>query len=108
MLHCHKDHDVSELYTKVDFRCDCGNGRMPDACMLNNDKDYENDKNRYDKTFFDCYCYCNSPNFLEEMDKFMIQCYNCEDWFHNHHTKPALEENIDENFIMICSTCIEK
>ncbi len=48
MLNCHENHDVIELYTKLDFRCDCGNGRMPFACQLNNNKeDYENERNNY-------------------------------------------------------------
>jgi len=43
MLTCHENHEVIELYSKVDFRCDCGNGRMPFSCHLNNEKDdYEN------------------------------------------------------------------
>ena len=43
MYNCHEGHDVIELYSKLDFRCDCGNGRMPQACKLFNEKlDYEN------------------------------------------------------------------
>lgn len=34
MMHCHSDHEVNELYSKVDFRCDCGNSRMPFSCTL--------------------------------------------------------------------------
>lgn len=34
MLHCHEGHDVHELYNKLDFRCDCGNDRMPLSCHL--------------------------------------------------------------------------
>ena len=32
MIHCHENHEIHELYQKVDFRCDCGNGRMPFSC----------------------------------------------------------------------------
>lgn len=42
MLLCHEGHDVNELYSKLDFRCDCGNSRFPKSCELNNEKDYEN------------------------------------------------------------------
>jgi len=34
MLHCHDGHEVHELYSKLDFRCDCGNSRMPFACQF--------------------------------------------------------------------------
>lgn len=75
MVHCHKGHEgheVHELYHKLDFRCDCGNSRLPYSCSLNNEKDYENEKNVYNKTFFDSYCYCKKSHSYEEIDKFMI------------------------------------
>ena len=34
MLHCHEGHDVHELYSKLDFRCDCGNSKMPLSCQI--------------------------------------------------------------------------
>lgn len=34
MLHCHEGHDVHELYSKLDFKCDCGNSKMPMACQI--------------------------------------------------------------------------
>lgn len=73
MLHCHSSHDVIELYSRVDFRCDCGNGTMPFSCELYADKeDYENEKNKYNQNFFDCYCYCKEPHDPSKIDKFMI------------------------------------
>jgi uncharacterized CHY-type Zn-finger protein len=38
----------------------------------------------------------------------MIQCYQCEDWFHNHHLTPKLNENADDEFFLICKDCVEK
>ena len=32
MLCCHETHDVNELYSKMNFRCDCGNSHMPESC----------------------------------------------------------------------------
>lgn len=29
MVQCHDGHDVNELYSKLDFRCDCGNSKLP-------------------------------------------------------------------------------
>lgn len=26
---CHENHELIELYTKRDFRCDCGNNKFP-------------------------------------------------------------------------------
>ena len=60
---CHQDHYVHELYHKFNFRCDCGNSRMPMPCQLESEeapKDYENEKNRYADTFFDIYCHCKT------------------------------------------------
>ena len=39
MIHCHEGHEVHELYSKLDFRCDCGNGKFPYACKI--DGSYE-------------------------------------------------------------------
>lgn len=33
--HCHEGHEVFELYTKRNFRCDCGNEKFANAsCKL--------------------------------------------------------------------------
>ncbi len=77
----------------MDFKCDCGNGKMPMSCMLDDKKtDFENLLNNYSHNFFDRYCYCNQPFTAEktEDDIFMIKCHTCEDWFHYHHLKPSL------------------
>jgi len=109
MINCHDGHDVIELYSRLDFRCDCGNGRMPQSCKLFNDKlDYENEGNFYNPNFFDCYCTCKKPHAPEYMDQFMIQCYHCEDWFHNHHLTPKLSEAVDEKYFLLCTSCVEK
>lgn len=62
MVNCHADHEVNELYAKLDFRCDCGNSTLPQACTLANDKDFTNCQNAYNETFFDLYCYCRTPH----------------------------------------------
>ena len=69
MLVCHEGHDVNELYSKLDFRCDCGNSRFPKSCELNNEKDYENNKNVYNQTFYDLYCHCHMPHNQELIDE---------------------------------------
>ena len=93
MLHCHEGHVVHELYSKLDFRCDCGNGRFPLSCQIDGSmpqedgtgsearpvtfegKPYQNEHNRYNSTFFDLYCYCRRPHQAEIIDKYMVQCF---------------------------------
>jgi E3 ubiquitin-protein ligase UBR7 len=69
MLSCHEGHEVIELYSRLDFKCDCGNGRMPFSCSLfENKEDYENENNYYNQNFFDSYCNCKKPHTIEHMD----------------------------------------
>ena len=43
---CHEDTcDLVELYTKRNFRCDCGNSKMKNECKLANDKRPVNERN---------------------------------------------------------------
>ena len=44
--HCHEDHELVELYTKRNFRCDCGNSKLDNECKLANDKAPVNEKNK--------------------------------------------------------------
>ena len=68
MLECHDGHDVNELYSKLDFRCDCGNSKLPNQCSLLEDKDYANEGNRYNQNYFGLYCYCKQPHDQEAID----------------------------------------
>jgi E3 ubiquitin-protein ligase UBR7 len=86
---CHSDHDLVELYTKRNFRCDCGNSLFDDAdgkrrpCTLTPDKDPVNDKNQYNQNFDGVYCVCSKPYPCDEyQDVEMVQCCLCEDWYH--------------------------
>ena len=45
-LHCHEDCELVELYTKRNFRCDCGNSKLDNKCKLANDKAPVNEKNK--------------------------------------------------------------
>ena len=94
MLHCHDGHEVHELYSKLDFRCDCGNGRFPMACQIDGSmpdepiadtlgkaqaevptfegKPNQNSDNRYNMTFFDIYCVCKQPHSAELIDSYML------------------------------------
>ena len=65
MITCHENCEVNELYSKLDFRCDCGNSHMPESCQLQNEKDYENKLNRYNDNYYDIYCHCKTPHDQE-------------------------------------------
>ncbi|XP_072221889.1 putative E3 ubiquitin-protein ligase UBR7 isoform X2 [Leuresthes tenuis] len=107
---CHDGHDIFELYTKRNFRCDCGNGRFGDfQCQLTPAKDEENSRNRYDHNFNGCYCTCDRPypDTDEQDDDEMIQCVVCEDWFHSRHLGCTVVEP-EELQEMVCETCMNK
>ena len=79
--------------------------------MVNNEfeKDYENDKNIYNDTFFDIYCHCKKPYDVRNLTGFMLECYLCEDWFHsNHLLPPILSKSIDDEYMLICRACLPK
>ncbi|RWS16479.1 putative E3 ubiquitin-protein ligase UBR7-like protein [Dinothrombium tinctorium] len=109
-LECHEGHEVYELYTKRNFRCDCGNDLFPDnKCKLCANKKPTNDDNKYDHNFFGRYCICDRPypDVENDDDDQMIQCVVCEDWFHGRHLGGALPEN-DEFAELICDSCMKR
>ncbi|XP_050230065.1 uncharacterized protein LOC126679161 [Mercurialis annua] len=114
-LSCHDGHQIVELWTKRNFRCDCGNSKFGELfCKLLPLKDVENEKNSYNQNFKGSYCTCSRPYpdpEVEEQEE-MIQCIICEDWFHEEHLGlqssneiPRDEEGepLYEDFI--CKTC---
>jgi len=110
--HCHEGCNLVELYTKRNFRCDCGNSKMDNECKLANDKTPLNYRNQYNQNFKGLYCICSRP-YPDPEDSIvdeMIQCIICEDWYHGRHLlkgdqKLPKDENYSE---MICSNCCEK
>uniref|UniRef100_A0A1J3E166 Putative E3 ubiquitin-protein ligase UBR7 n=1 Tax=Noccaea caerulescens TaxID=107243 RepID=A0A1J3E166_NOCCA len=87
-LSCHDGHELLELWTKRNFRCDCGNSKFGAlACKLLPSKDVENSENAYNHNFKGLYCVCDKPypdpNVEEQVE--MIQCCICEDWLHEEH-----------------------
>ena len=85
---CHEGHQIVELWTKRNFRCDCGNSKFGKfTCKLFPNKDAENTENSYNHNFKGLYCACDGPYpdpaAKEQLE--MIQCCLCEDWFHLEH-----------------------
>nr|XP_015825567.2 putative E3 ubiquitin-protein ligase UBR7 [Nothobranchius furzeri] len=107
---CHEGHDIFELYTKRNFRCDCGNGKFGDfQCHLTPVRDEENIKNHYNHNFSGCYCTCDRPypDTENQDDDEMIQCIICEDWLHSKHLGCTMAEP-EELQEMICEACMNK
>nr|CAB3267474.1 putative E3 ubiquitin-protein ligase UBR7 [Phallusia mammillata] len=110
-LQCHKDHDLYELYTKRNFRCDCGNSKFPNlTCELCPDKESGNEKNSYNQNFKGKYCTCHRPYPDEEdtVDDEMIQCVICEDWYHSRHLGETAPPNDGEYEEMVCFDCTKR
>ncbi|XP_076833963.1 putative E3 ubiquitin-protein ligase UBR7 isoform X2 [Brachyhypopomus gauderio] len=107
---CHDDHDVYELYTKRNFRCDCGNSKFGSfKCTLNPEKDAQNIKNLYNHNYFGRYCSCDRPypDDDDQVGEEMIQCIVCEDWYHSKHLGCAVVES-EELLEMVCETCMNR
>ena len=105
---CHADHDLFELYTKREFRCDCGTGKMKKCkCTLNAEKEAVNDLNKYNHNFIGKYCLCAQPYPNPEgKDEEMVQCVVCEDWFHENCLGCRFPD--DEDYAeMICKSCMQ-
>ncbi|KAL9953083.1 hypothetical protein ACROYT_G040443 [Oculina patagonica] len=109
-LTCHEGHELYELYTKRNFRCDCGNKKFGSLkCKLYSQKDAENTRNKYNQNFRGVYCTCHRPypDLEDEIEDEMIQCIICEDWYHSRHlgNLPPPGGDFQE---MICDGCMTK
>ncbi|XP_061609447.1 putative E3 ubiquitin-protein ligase UBR7 [Phyllopteryx taeniolatus] len=105
---CHEGHDLFELYTKRNFRCDCGNGKFADVpCKLFHAKDDVNGLNKYSHNFFGEYCTCRRPypDPEDQVDDEMIQCVLCEDWLHGRHLGCDVPDCVELRE-MICESCM--
>lgn len=108
-LDCHDGHELYELYTKRNFRCDCGNSKFPDFnCHFLPSKDFTNDKNEYNHNFRGLYCTCKRPypDPEDSIDDEMIQCIVCEDWFHSRHLHGKGIPEGSDFAEMICHLCM--
>ncbi|KAG9344865.1 hypothetical protein JZ751_010556 [Albula glossodonta] len=89
---CHEGHDLFELYTKRNFRCDCGNGKFGEfECKLYPEKDKLNTDNKYSHNFFGLYCTCDRP-YPDPEDE---------------HLGCAVAESVELQE-MVCESCMNK
>lgn len=105
---CHEGHELFELYTKRNFRCDCGNSKFKNtSCKFFLEKEKVNAGNKYNDNFFGLYCTCKRPypDPEDETPDEMIQCVVCEDWFHGRHLGAVPPENVDFQE-MVCQACV--
>jgi len=111
-LNCHDKHEILELYTKRDFRCDCGT--LPQVfCNIDQNKEHErNLLNKYNQNFSGSYCTCHRPYPDDAPDanqSEMIQCSCCEDWYHTDHLVHDKDHEAPPDFDeLICHVCIAK
>jgi len=109
--HCHEGCNLVELYTKRNFRCDCGTEKMKRSCKLEPNKE-ANIRNKYNQNFSGLYCTCHRPypDPDDPVDDLMIQCIVCEDWFHGRHLNMPDNKLPDEDLYaeMICFQCVGK
>jgi len=107
--HCHEGHELVELYTKRQFRCDCGTDKFGRSCKLE-PKTGNNTKNKYNQNFRGLYCTCSRPypDPDDPVEDCMIQCVVCEDWYHGRHTGIGDSGPPDDSLYaeMICYECV--
>ncbi|XP_011207863.1 putative E3 ubiquitin-protein ligase UBR7 [Bactrocera dorsalis] len=116
---CHENHELVELYTKRNFRCDCPTEKMStqQCCLLNVGLPIPqkcNSENLYNQNFQGLYCKCHRPYPDPERttEEVMLQCTVCEDWFHLIHldmsesTKKIASADICAE--MVCEKCMKK
>lgn len=114
--HCHEKHELVELYTKRNFRCDCPTERTGEnRCILNaSNKQPEeaNVNNLYNQNFQGLYCSCHRPypDPERKSDEFMLQCVICEDWFHLQHLNNTgnIQKLVEACSEMICDSCMDQ
>ncbi|KAJ2093494.1 hypothetical protein IW138_000345 [Coemansia sp. RSA 986] len=114
-IECHSGHDIVELFTKRNFRCDCGTRRLlprtrthSPCCSLKGTRTalakLENTENAYNHNFWGFYCRCNKFYDPENESAEMVLCYVCNDWFHDSCIGMMPKEGEYEDYI--CRTCV--
>ncbi|PVU90346.1 hypothetical protein BB561_004915 [Smittium simulii] len=113
-ISCHSQHDVIELFAKRDFMCDCGTisskNNISNQCNLtkndSNAFNSRNSKNLYNHNFWGYYCRCDTFYDPISEPREMIQCFICNDWFHDECIGNIPDETDYENYI--CRDCVKK
>jgi len=108
-MSCHLHHEIYELFEKRNFRCDCATPKSVHACILNPKVEIVNNANQYNHNYEGLYCWCNQP-YDHSSNVVMIQCYLCQDWFHDtcilKDYPYKIPEEPDNDFV--CKDCMLK
>jgi E3 ubiquitin-protein ligase UBR7 len=111
-LSCHENHELIELYTKRNIRCDCGVKTGSSACQIDPTKKIigkqPNERNKYNQNFSGAYCTCHRPypDPEDPIEDEMIQCIICEDWYHSRHLEGSKVPDSTLYSEMICGECM--
>ncbi|KAI8323209.1 hypothetical protein GQ54DRAFT_296909 [Martensiomyces pterosporus] len=115
-IECHTGHEVIELFAKRHFRCDCGTrrllpaGQQDSCCELKKTRSMlarlENTENCYNHNFWGFYCRCDKYYNPDAESGLMVQCYICNDWFHDRCIGKIPSESNYEDYI--CRECVGK
>ncbi|KAJ2773049.1 hypothetical protein IWQ56_001131, partial [Coemansia nantahalensis] len=117
-IQCHADHEVVELFTKRRFRCDCGTQRLlpqtaagtASCCQLKKTRpalaEADNGDNVYGHNFWGFYCRCDRFYSPDSESGVMVQCYMCNDWFHDACIGAMPPEDAFDDYI--CRGCVAR
>ncbi|MES1909497.1 MAG: hypothetical protein MHM6MM_002226 [Cercozoa sp. M6MM] len=99
--------ELEELWTRRDFRCDCGCPEKTERrCSFAQEPRQRNTRNRYGHNFSGRFCVCDKRE--EEVESEMIQCRFCEDWFHVACV-PFLRDFVGEvPDVYMCKSCAQR
>lgn len=118
-ISCHTSCHIIELNSKRHFKCDCGHpskfpvstiispSSLPCRLFKGKDLNHENDYHKALHNFQGRFCICDK--FYDEEDDdngIMLQCLNCEDWFHTKCVDAPNDLDSFTNFV--CKKCHEK
>lgn len=112
-LNCHENHELVELYTKRNIRCDCGVKAGSASCQVDPTKKIigaqPNNRNAYNQNFSGTYCSCKRPypDPEDSVEDEMIQCIVCEDWHHSRHLNAKVPDSALYSE-MTCGSCMER
>jgi len=107
-MNCHLDHQIYELFEKRFFKCDCNTPRGGCKCVLSTNVYVDNVENKYTHNFAGKYCWCDD---FYDYKTYMLQCFVCEDWFHEECIKKMYNGKIpgeEYECDFVCYNCTSK
>lgn len=120
-ISCHADHEIIELFNKRSYTCECGTKKFPSKCTLEKGVKLSSNTlveplvdsegwrkivttNIYTQNHEGLYCWCHKKYDPETEEDEMIQCLDCQDWY--HRSCIGVSETDEERTEFICSSCV--